>query len=151
MPETTKETVDIAAPAATVLAIIADVAQYPTWAHQFTNAVVEARDERARTSRAQLTLNAGMLKDTLVLGYSYTDTGEGGTVEWLLEKAQVIKALTGRYIVVSKGPDSCAVTFELSVDPGLPLLAMLRKKAEKQVVQVALGNLKTHAEQLATR
>ena len=103
----------------------------------------------------EFTLSAGAIKDTYVLEYDW-DVAEDGTgvVSWHLVTAQVLKALNGSYTLEDvtaegatvEGGVSTAVTYRLSVDVKIPMLGMLKRKAEKVIIDTALTELKKRVE-----
>jgi hypothetical protein len=57
----------------------------------------------------------------------------------------VLKAMNGSYTLESSGAGSM-VTYRLSVDVKIPMLGMLKRKAEKVIIDTALKELKKHVE-----
>ena len=68
-----------------------------------------------------------------------------GVVSWILVSAQVLKAMNGSYTLEANGAGT-AVTYRLSVDVKIPMLGMLKRKAEKVIIDAALKELKKHVE-----
>jgi formate dehydrogenase assembly factor FdhD len=66
-------------------------------------------------------------------------------VSWTLVKGQIQKAQTGSYILAGKG-DATTVTYSLAVDLNIPMIGMLRRKAEKVIIDTALKGLKRRVE-----
>ena len=64
-----------------------------------------------------------------------------GVVSWGLVKATVLKAMNGSYTLASRGAGT-DVTYRLAVDLTIPMLGMLKRKAEKVIVDTALRELK---------
>ena len=69
----------IDAPRADVMAVIADFAAYPQWASAVRAAETLGQNASGRASRVRFTLDAGMIRDTYVLGYDWD--GDAG-VRW---------------------------------------------------------------------
>jgi hypothetical protein len=57
----------------------------------------------------------------------------------------VLKAMNGSYTLMAKG-SSTDVTYRLAVDLTIPMLGMLKRKAEKVIVDTALRELKKRVE-----
>lgn len=146
MSDTTEASVVIAAPAATVLDIIADFDAYPDWADQVKRTTVLAEDDGGWPVEVEFRLDAGVIKDTYVLAYEWDveESGEG-VVSWSLVRSDVLRALTGSYTLQSAGADT-EVTYRLSVELAIPVVSMLRRKAERMIIDTALKGLKKHAE-----
>jgi hypothetical protein len=74
MAARTSSRIMIAAPRADVMAVIADFAAYPQWAPAVRVAEALGHAAAGRASRVRFTLDAGVVKDTYVLGYEWTAT-----------------------------------------------------------------------------
>jgi carbon monoxide dehydrogenase subunit G len=142
MAARTSSTIVIAAPRPAVMAVIADFAAYPQWASAVRVAeVLEKEDGRA--SRVRFTLDAGVVKDTYVLGYDW----DGDTaVRWhLAEAGSAISAMTGGYLLADEG-GATETTYELSVELRIPMPGLLKRRAEKTIIDTALKGLKNRVE-----
>ena len=63
----------------------------------------------------------------------------------LEEKREIQKAQTGSYALVG-GAGGTTVTYSLAVDLNIPMIGMLRRKAEKVIIDTALKGLKRRVE-----
>jgi hypothetical protein len=54
--------------------------------------------------------------------------------------------MTGAYIIKDNGDDTTDVTYELTVGLSMPVPAMMRQKAEKATIDLALKQLKEKLE-----
>ena len=142
MAARTTSRIVIAAPRPAVMAVIADFAAYPQWASGVRAAeVVEQEDGRA--SRVRFTLDAGPVKDTYVLGY---DWDGDAAVRWhLAEAGSVVSAMDGGYVLADTGGGT-ETTYELSVDIRIPMPGLLKRRAEKTIIDTALKGLKNRVE-----
>ena len=124
------------------MAVIADFAAYPQWASGVRAAeVLEQTDGRA--SRVRFTLDAGPVKDTYVLGY---DWDGDAAVRWhLAEAGSVISGMDGGYLLADTGGGT-ETTYELSVDIRIPMPGLLKRRAEKTIIDTALKGLKNRVE-----
>jgi hypothetical protein len=59
--------------------------------------------------------------------------------------AHVLKAMIGSYTLASDGTGT-KVTYRLSVDVRIPMIGLLKRKAEKVIVDTALKELKKRVE-----
>ena len=66
-------------------------------------------------------------------------------VSWTLVKATVLRAMDGSYTLASDKA-STKVTYRLAVDLTIPVLGLLKRKAEKAIVDTALKELKKRVE-----
>ena len=64
---------------------------------------------------------------------------------WSLVRANILRAMDGSYTLVMDG-DATLVTYQLTVDLTIPMLGMLKRKAEKTIVDTALKELKKRVE-----
>ena len=132
----------IAAPRPDVMAVIADFAAYPQWASAVRAADVLAHED-GRPSRVRFTLDAGVVKDTYVLGYDWVGDA---AVHWhLAEAGSVISAMNGGYLLAEQGGGT-ETTYELSVDLRIPMPGLLKRRAEKTIIDTALKGLKNRVE-----
>jgi len=145
MAESTESSTAVDAPPAQVLAVIADLGSYPEWVGGVKQVEVLAR-EAGRPARARFVVDNGPIKDTYVLAYTWKVIEAGtGTVSWSLVEASVITRLDGSYELAAAG-DGTQVTYRLSVDVKIPMLGMLKRKAEKVVIDTALKGLRQRVE-----
>ena len=142
MADATTSTIRIAAPPEQVMEVIADFAAYPTWAEQI-NGVEILSEGKDRAERVRFTMDAGPIKDSYTLDYTWAP--DGMSVRWTLVKGQIQRAQDGSY-VLEKTADGTAVTYALSVDLTIPIIGMLRRKAEKVIIDTALKGLKRRVE-----
>jgi ribosome-associated toxin RatA of RatAB toxin-antitoxin module len=146
MADRTESSIVIAAAPGAVLDVIADFGCYPQWAAEVKKVTVISEDGDGWADQVEFTLSAGAIKDTYVLEYDW-DVAEDGTgvVSWTLVSAQVLKAMNGSYTLEADDTGT-ALTYRLSVDVKIPMLGILKRKAEKAIIETALKELKKHVE-----
>ena len=125
------------------MAVIADFGAYPRWASAVRSAEVVERNAEGQASRVRFRLDAGMVKDTYVLGYDWD--GESGVRWQLAEPGSVISAMSGGYLLADSG-GATKVTYDLTVDVRIPMPGLLKRRAEKMIIDTALKGLKNRAE-----
>ncbi|WP_415950807.1 SRPBCC family protein [Streptomyces sp. KLOTTS4A1] len=145
MAEHTSSSITIEASPAEVMAVIADFARYPDWTGEVKQAEVLKADAEGRAEQVRLVMDAGAIKDDQVLGYTWTGDNE---VSWTLVKSQMLRALDGSYVLTPSGT-STLVTYRLMVDVKIPMLGMIKRKAEKVIIDRALAGLKKRVESQA--
>ncbi len=146
MADTTRSSIVVEAPAGEVLDIIADLEAYPDWAKEITQVEILSEDGDGWPDRARFSLDAGAIKDTYTLDYTWDVEESGsGVASWTLVEASVLKAMDGSY-TLTETDGGTEVTYELTVDVKVPMLGMLKRKAEKVIVDTALRDLKKRAE-----
>src|SRR4030088_2150305 len=93
MADKTTSSIVIEAPRKDVMTVIADFAAYPEWATAVRSAEVLSDDSGGRASAVRFLLDAGMIKDSYVLGYEWDGDAQ---VRWnLTEAGSVISEITG--------------------------------------------------------
>lgn len=144
MADRTTSSIVVGMPRKDVMAVIADFAAYPEWATGVRGAeVLSSADGRA--TRVRFTLDAGVIKDSYVLGYDWDGDAR---VHWdLAESGSVISEMSGGYELTDRG-DGTEVTYELTVGIKIPMLGMLKRRAEKTIIDTALKGLKSRAENI---
>ena len=146
MPDRTESSIVIAAAPGAVLDVIADFPAYPKWATEMKQATVLSEEGDGWPDQVEFVVDAGVIKDTYTLDYEWDITDAGtGVVSWSLVKASVLKAMNGSYTLAANGAGT-DVTYRLAVDLTIPMLGMLKRKAEKVIVDTALRELKKRVE-----
>src|SRR6266566_6890710 len=143
MAASTSSHIMIAAPRVAVMAVIADFAAYPKWASAVRAAEVLGEEPADRASQVRFTLDAGVVKDTYVLGYDWD--GDAGVRWHLAEPGTVISAMDGGYLLADQG-EATEATYELAVDLRIPMPGPLKRRAEKTIIDTALKGLKNRVE-----
>ncbi|MBW1601655.1 SRPBCC family protein [Streptomyces sp. JJ66] len=143
MAEHTRSSITIEAAPADVMDVIADFPRYPQWTGEVKVAEVLATDEQGRAEKVRLVLDAGAIRDEHTLAYTWHS---GHEVSWTLVKSQMMRALDGSYLLTPLGPGRTEVTYQLTVDVKIPMLGMIKRKAEKVITDRALAGLKQRVE-----
>lgn len=146
MAASTTAHIMIDAPRADVMAVIADFAAYPQWASGVRAAQALGQDASGRASRVRFTLDAGVVKDTYVLGYDWD--GDAGVRWQLAEAGSVISGMSGGY-ALAESAGATEATYDLAVDMRIPMPGLLKRRAEKTIIDTALKGLKNRAERLS--
>lgn len=143
MADKTAQTIYIDADLRTVMDVIADIASYPEWVSEYTEAEVLDVDDAGYPIVARLVLDAAVLRDTMVLHYEWSP--DRASVRWSLVSSTLLKALDGAYLLQPNGFGT-DVTYELSVDLVMPMIGLLKRKAERRLTDTALKDLKKRVE-----
>ncbi|BCL19934.1 SRPBCC family protein [Streptomyces tuirus] len=143
MAEHTSSSITIEAAPADVMAVISDFARYPDWTGEVKEAEVLKTDAEGRAEQVRLVMDAGAIKDDQILGYTWTGENE---VSWTLVKSQMLRSLDGSYLLKPSGAGGTEVTYVLTVDVKIPMLGMIKRKAEKVIIDRALAGLKKRVE-----
>jgi ribosome-associated toxin RatA of RatAB toxin-antitoxin module len=143
MAEHTRSSTTIDAAPAQVMAVIADFAAYPEWTGEVKEVEVLGTGADGRAQKVRLLLDAGAIKDEHVLAYTWDGDRQ---VSWTLVKSQMLKALDGSYSLAATRGGGTEVTYQLAVDVKIPMLGMIKRKAEKVIIDRALAGLKKRVE-----
>jgi ribosome-associated toxin RatA of RatAB toxin-antitoxin module len=144
MAEHTSSSITIEAAPADVMGVISDFARYPEWTGEVKEAEVLATDAKGRAEQVRLVLDAGAIKDDHTLAYTWNGENQ---VSWTLVKSQMLRAIDGSYTLAAVGGgDRTEVTYQLTVDVKIPMLGMIKRKAEKVIIDRALAGLKKRVE-----
>jgi ribosome-associated toxin RatA of RatAB toxin-antitoxin module len=146
MAEHTSSNITIGAAPAAVMEVIADFARYPEWTGEVKEAEIVATDDQGRAEQVRLVMDAGAIKDDQTLAYTWKS---GTEVSWTLVKSQMLRSLDGTYALRDLGDGSTEVTYTLTVDVKIPMLGMIKRKAEKVITDRALAGLKKRVEATA--
>ena len=143
MADQSTQSIVVDAPSAEVMAVIADFPAYPQWvaAAKTVEVVETGPDGRAR--RVHFVLDAGAVKDDYVLEYTWDGDRK---VSWTLVEGQMQKRNDGSYTLAEKD-GATEVTYSITIDLSIPMLGMIKRKAEKVIIDTALKELKKRVEQ----
>jgi len=144
MADQTASSIVIDAPADRIMAVIADLPAYPQWSDGIASVtVLSVYEDDNRPADARFVLDSGAIKDTYELEYDW----DGDTkVTWTLTKGDMLTAMDGTYELAPNGDGTSTVHYRLSVDVKIPMIGMIKRKAEKVIVDTALKGLKKRVE-----
>lgn len=138
----------IDAPRPVIMAVIADFAAYPQWASGVRAADVELSGPDGRPAQVRFTLDAGIIRDKYVLGYTWRDDDE---VRWeLVKRGSMISDMSGAYLLTDDQGGGTQVTYELAVALAVPMIGMMKRRAEKTIIDTALKGLRSRAQKVAS-
>ncbi len=142
MAEQTTSSIVVDAPASAVMAVIADFTAYPEWAQGMQSAEVLETGADGRGTKVHFVLEATPIKDAYTLAYVWDDDR---SVTWKLVEGKMLKAMEGAYVLRPSGSGT-EVTYRLAVDLSIPMIGLLKRKAEKVIIDTALKGLKKRVE-----
>ncbi|MGI8435150.1 MAG: SRPBCC family protein [Nocardioidaceae bacterium] len=140
--EQTASSLVVASAPGRVMKVIADFDNYPGWAKGVRSAKILSHHTDGRAREVEFVLDAAPIKDEYVLSYEW----EGDErVAWSLVRATMLTSMQGSYTLASLG-NSTEVTYQLAVEVSIPMIGLLKRKAEKVVIDTALRGLKRRVE-----
>lgn len=144
MADQTESSIVIDAPADRIMAVIADLPAYPQWSDGIASVtVLSVYEDDNRPADARFVLDSGAIKDTYELEYDWDGNAR---VSWTLTKGDMLTAMDGTYELTENGDGATTVHYRLSVDVKIPMIGMIKRKAEKVIVDTALKGLKKRVE-----
>jgi ribosome-associated toxin RatA of RatAB toxin-antitoxin module len=142
MSQKSTSTVVIDAPLADVQAALFSIESYPEWLSSIKKADVIERDSQNRVTKAKLTIDAGMMKDRVVLDYDWS--AEPASLSFTMDEADLLTQMDGTYTLKALDADSTQVTYELEIAVSMPVPAMMITKGQQQTIDAALKELGEH-------
>ena len=149
MAEKVSDSVKINASPEQVMAVIANLEDYPNWSDGFTAVEIVSTHADGAAKDAAFSINTPVGKDTYEIAYVWKGTE---SVSWTLNsdeagkpKSGMMKKLDGTYRLTPDG-DGTKVTYELEIDPKIPMMGFMKKKAASTIVDQALNGLKKRVE-----
>ena len=144
MSDLSSSTITIDAPVADVQAALFTLDQYPTWSSAIKASEVVESDDQGRATKVKMTIDAGMMKDRVILDYDWSNAP--AKLSFSLDDADILTGMDGSYSIKAIDEDTTQVTYELGVSLSMPIPAMMRQKAEKTTIDQALSQLKAALE-----
>ena len=149
MAESVSESIKINASPEEVMAVIADLAEYPNWSDGFTSVEIITTHGDGAAKDAAFSISTPVGKDVYEISYVWTGSE---SVSWKLNadeagkpKSSMMKKLIGSYTLRADG-DGTKVTYELEIDPKIPMMGFMKRKAAATIADQALNGLKKRVE-----
>jgi len=148
MADQTESSIEINATPVQIMDVIADLPAYPQWSEGITSVeVLSIYEDDGRPADARFHIDSGPIRDDYELEYDWNGDTE---VTWKLTKGDMVTAMDGMYRLTASG-EATTVLYRLAVDVKIPMLGMIKRKAEKVIVDTALKGLKERVESGAAR
>jgi ribosome-associated toxin RatA of RatAB toxin-antitoxin module len=144
MPLVSK-TLEVAASADTIMAIVADFENYPLWNEEIKGAWVLAHYNDGRPSQLRLDVVVQGQSGTFITAVYYPGENQ---IQTVLQQGDHLEKHEQRFSVVAMGPSSL-LTVDLEVETKMPIPSVMVKKVVSDTLDYLADNLKARAEQLA--
>lgn len=128
------------------MSVIADFEAYPEWAQGVKTARVVEQSDDGQVGKVYFELDAAPIRDSYTLAYAWNGTD---SVTWTLDEGKMLRGMDGAYELEDLGDGRTEVTYRLAVDVAIPMIGMLKRKAEKVIIDTALKGLKKRVESQA--
>lgn len=143
MSDQTESRIRIAAAPAVVMAVIADLEAYPQWAEGVAAVELLEVYEDGLPATILMTIDSAPIKDTVTLEYTWFGDDH---VDWVLVKGGTVTRNDGTYQLTDNDDGTTTVAYRLVVDISIPMIGMIKRRAEKIIVDTALKGLKKRVE-----
>jgi ribosome-associated toxin RatA of RatAB toxin-antitoxin module len=137
-------TATIEASSEAIFAILKDLDSYPQWSASIKSVEIAERDGAGNPSKANLKVEAGVLKDRVSLDYDWSKAPN--EISFTLEDAGLLTEMSGIFTLKSLDADTTEVNYQLKVALSMPVPDIMRKKQEQATIDQELAKLKAHAE-----
>lgn len=131
------------APIEDVWEVAADLEALPTWAPDVKHAVVLTRDDRGRPETAEFRVGGYGITVSYTLRYTHDHPAR---LSWTLEHSNELRRMDGEYRFAAADGGGTHVEYLLEVDLRIPVLGMIKRRAERTIIDHALKGLKAEAE-----
>lgn len=145
MPLVSK-TVEVSAPADSIMAIVADFETYPEWNEEIKGAWILARYEDGRPSQLRLDTSVNGMEGTYIQAVYYPSDNQ---IQTVMQQGELFSKQEQIFSVVEMGATTL-LTVDLDVEVSMPVPDMMVKKLVNDALDHLAGNLKTRAEQFAS-
>ncbi len=142
MTERASDDILVNAPPDLIMGIITDYESYPQWSSNIKDVEVRQSDGQGRATQVWYHVDARVMDVNYTLAYEYPDEHR---LTWSLVEGEQLRQLDGEYLLSPEG-DATRVHYSLEVDTTLPLPGFLKKRAQKQIMETGLDELKRRAE-----
>lgn len=130
--------IDIQAPPADVMAVIAAIPDYPKWAGAVSTADVLESFPDGRPKRVHFEVSFMGISDSYENVYTWSGDDE---VRWTLAEGKSMSAQDGLYRLTARDGGT-HVEYELEVELKVKLPGLIRRRAQSAVIDSALKDLK---------
>ena len=143
MAERTQGSTQIKATPAEVMEVITNFNAYPDWAG-VKSAKVLKEDSKGRPAEVAMKVSQMGFEASYTLVYKYA--AKDGGLSWTTKEASgAVKDIKGQYALEPSG-DATQVTYHLTLELAIPMIGLMKRQAEKMIVNTALGGLKKRVE-----
>ena len=120
-----------------IMSVLFDIESLPEWSSAHEKVEILERDADGHPKQSRQVVKIVGVSDEQVLDYTVHDDG----VSWTLVSSKQQRAQEGRYTLTPEG-DKTRVSFELTVDPTVPLPGFVIKRGAKGLMETATDGLR---------
>jgi uncharacterized membrane protein len=141
--EQVSERIHIDAPPERAYEVATDYERYPEWAKDVKQANILERDAEGRGAKVEYRAAAFGRSTRYVLHYDYSQAP--AAFSWNLVEGEMVRTIDGTYRFDRDG-DGTRVSYDLAIDPSIPLPGFLKRRTAGMIVSTALKELKKAVE-----
>jgi uncharacterized membrane protein len=141
--EQVSDRIHIDAPPERTFEVAIDYERYPEWAKDVKQVTILERDAEGRGAKVEYRAAAFGRSTRYVLQYDYSQAP--GAFSWTLVEGEMVRAIDGTYRFTSDG-DGTRVSYDLAIEPSMPLPGFLKRRTAGMIVSTALKELKKAVE-----
>ena|SRR2546421_10691447 len=146
MAEQTSGSTTINATRDQVMEVLTDFDAYPKWSG-IKKVQVRRKDSKGRGSEVYMEVSQMGVDAKYTLSYKYK--AKDGGMSWTTKDASgAVKDIKGEYALEEDG-DTTKVTYRTTLELAIPLPGFVKRQAERQIVNTALGGLKKRVESVS--
>jgi ribosome-associated toxin RatA of RatAB toxin-antitoxin module len=123
--------------------VATDYERYPDWAKDVKQATIVERDAEARGVKVEYRAAAFGRSTRYVLQYDYSQAP--ASFSWTLVEGEMVRSIDGTYRFDRDG-DGTRVSYDLAIEPSIPLPGFLKRRTAGMIVGTALKELKKAVE-----
>ena len=125
-------------------AVALDFERYPEWAADIKAVEILDRDAEGRATLVRFRAGALGQSTRYTLSYDYSEAPR--VLAWVQTEGDLTRKLDGEYLFESDGAGGTDMTYHLTVELKVPLVAFIKRRAEARILGTALRDLKARAE-----
>jgi len=124
--------------------VVADIEQYPEWAADIKEIVVEERDDEGRPLLVTFRAAAFGRSTSYTLRYDFSEAPH--VLSWKLTKGDITSKLDGSYVFEPSEGSGTEVTYHLEAELRVPIPGFIKMRAQSRIMSTAMRELKARVE-----
>lgn len=141
MSSKTTASAELATSSAQIFSVLFDFGKYPDWAG-FESAEILEVDQAYESFLVRFKLNLNGISDLITISIIKSDLT---TMLWSLRDSSILTKLEAKFDIFDVSSDSCKVVYELDLKFKNPMMNLMKKTVESQMVEKLLSRLAKQA------
>ena len=144
MADQATEHMSVSASPERCFSVVADIEQYPEWAADIKEIVVEERDDEGRPLLVTFRAAAFGRSTSYTLRYDFSEAPH--VLSWKLTKGDITSKLDGSYVFEPSEGSGTEVTYHLEAELRVPIPGFIKMRAQSRIMSTAMRELKARVE-----